>query len=176
VAVSSAAVAVLCMIAFNYLELQIGAVSSMSHIGNKSIFDMRFGYTSDEAADLLDAWGPEGRKLYTLIEAIDVFLYCPAYGGLFIVLFNILSGTVMRRGYHSIVRRAYLIVLMLVAVDFVEDALQVGLVKSYHTGSLEDKEWVSMARAASTINQIKWWTVRCGLGMAACMLLALVKS
>ena len=176
VAGTCAALAVVCLGAFQFLELQITAASDRSYNGDRTILDKRFGYTADEIASLLEAWGSRGRQLYTIIEAIDVFLYFPAYGGLFIVLLNILGGTVMRRGYHPVVRKAYLLVVMIVAVDLVEDALQVGLVNTYHAGGLQDEQWLSMVQAASTANQIKWWLVRSGLAIVACLLLALVKK
>lgn len=52
------------------------------------LLDIRSGYSPAEVAATMAAWGPRGRALYLLVEAVDVVFYCTAYRGLLLVLSN----------------------------------------------------------------------------------------
>ncbi len=52
------------------------------------LLDVRTGYSPEEVAFTLEAWQLKGCLLYLLVEAIDVTVYCTAYRGFGIVLYN----------------------------------------------------------------------------------------
>lgn len=52
------------------------------------LLDVRGGYSPADVAATMAAWGPKGRTLYLLVEAIDATIYFTAYRGLFLILFN----------------------------------------------------------------------------------------
>lgn len=57
-------------------------------VATLELLDVRTGYAPAEVASTMAAWGPRGRTLYLLVEAIDVTLYCTAYRSLLLVLSN----------------------------------------------------------------------------------------
>ena len=50
--------------------------------------DLRFGYSPEDAAAALEAWTPQGRLVYLMVEALDVAVYCTAYRGAAVVGIN----------------------------------------------------------------------------------------
>ena len=91
-----------------------------------SFLDLHDGYTADEARELLNAWGPQGRRLYLLVEGIDCTLYQGGYRGFLVVVANRLAGALKGKWPQAapFVLLAALPVL-LAGVDFLEDAGQV---------------------------------------------------
>ncbi|KAL4452047.1 hypothetical protein ABPG75_007709 [Micractinium tetrahymenae] len=106
--VQSWALAVACFLAaaasiatFNLLAGQIAAAAAaggfQGDAATLELLDVRGGYSPADVAATMAAWGPRGRALYLLVEAVDVVVYFTAYRGLMLVLTNRLSAAVARQ-------------------------------------------------------------------------------
>lgn len=148
--------------------LRNGYTGDTSNLG---ILDVRFGYPAEEVSHLFEAWGAEGRRMYVQIELVDMLLYFPGYGGLFLVLINRLAAYLAcAYGQPALFSRAWYMLLVLILLDTAEDVCQLLLVASHQQVSAA--AWQHAVRRASIANQAKWVTVRTNLCILGAMLVA----
>jgi hypothetical protein len=129
-----------------------------------TVLDLRVGYTPGEVQQLLTRWGPTGAGLYVVCEAVDYLLHMPCFGCVLLVLMNRLGPMAARKTGLSVLRKSYVWVLLAVALDVAENALQLLLVLAYlqQPESTSADWWEAAAVLASAVNTVKWWSVRCG--------------
>lgn len=167
-----------CVALLNYLQLQMHKAAVYNGFkGTQAdllVFDLRMGYTPDQARHIITSWGPLGCKLYVVTEVLDYIWLMPGYGTALIVLMNRLGAWAARKTGLNVLRRSYAWVLAGLAVDAVENALQLALVFPYlhQPLLLSSQRWTWLAVAASAVNQTKWWIIRC----TAALLLLLVAA
>ena len=166
--------------AFKSLQSQINIVASASGLPGSpvtspetgyKIFDVRNGYTPQVVAAVLQAWGTKGRLLYLLLEAVDVFIYCPSYRATYLVLLNRLYTALSTRipvdfggGSGGWIRRLAFLPIILAIVDFIEDFGQVAFTALYDI--LPMPIWSVLVRITSQVNKLKWYMVRNITGLA----------
>lgn len=145
------------------------------------IFDVRNGYTPQVVAAVLQAWGTQGRLLYLLIEAVDVFIYCPSYRATYLVLLNRLYTALSTRipidfggGSGGWIRRLAFLPIILAIVDFIEDFGQVAFTTLYDI--LPTPIWSLLVRITSQVNKLKWYMVQniSGLALSSTVILVVL--
>ena len=165
---------------FKSLQSQINIIASASGLPGSpvttpesgyKIFDVRNGYTPQVVAAVLQAWGSQGRLLYLLIEAVDVFIYCPSYRATYLVLLNRLYTALSTRipvdfggGSGGWIRRLAFLPIILAIVDFIEDFGHVAFTTLYDV--LPTPIWSVLVRITSQINRFKWYMVHNITGLA----------
>ena len=181
---TAVATVVPCLMFFQHMQNKIVAEAvKEGYTGNPAdltIFDIRFGYTTNEVASTLEAWGDDGRYNYMIIETVDVFIYHSGYRAASLVLLNhLLSAMVARYPKAAPLRPCAQLPIGLAILDFFEDLLQITFTFFFdvfgHVQSPDTPAWYRVVYAASAINQVKWWTVRTGAALAAlCVVLLAV--
>jgi hypothetical protein len=169
-----------CFGMFQFLQDQIvQAATANGYKGSPKdllVFDLRVGYTPSEARQLLSHWGRRGAGLYVICEAIDYLLHMPCLCCGLLVLMNQLGAMAARKSGLVVLRKSYLWVLVALALDVAENALQLLLVLAYlQQPSSTAGWWEAAAVAASAVNTAKWWSVRCG-GLFSLLLAAAALS
>lgn len=183
IAAVSFIITALSLVSFQVISQQIvSSASTNGFTGNPGdllIFDLRNGYTTIDATNLLGHWGRTGRLLYLAIEAIDVTLYHTGYRTLFLVVLNNLTTEfVMRFPKLAWFRWAALFPIFLSLVDFFEDMGQIAMTILYQLtdGSVATSfMWPYLVKMSSLINVEKWKTVQFGtacMGLTVAVILA----
>ncbi|KAF6257875.1 hypothetical protein COO60DRAFT_1521625 [Scenedesmus sp. NREL 46B-D3] len=157
-----------CFGMFKLLQDQILAAARANGYGGTAkdllVLDLRVGYSPDEARQLFSHWGTTGAALFVVCEAVDYVLHMPCFGCVLLVLMNRLGPMAARKTGLTVLRKSYMWVLLAVALDVAENALQLVLVLAY----LQRPEtslaswWEAAATAGSAVNTAKWWSARCG--------------
>jgi hypothetical protein len=109
-----------CIFTLNVTEIPFGLRALISRSGGLNILDMRTGgYTPDEAYELFEALGAEGRKLYGYLLLADILL--PLIGALF---FALCIAWLLRRlvVFESPIQRFILLPFVTMIADFAENA------------------------------------------------------
>ncbi|MBX2927227.1 MAG: hypothetical protein KF852_05275 [Saprospiraceae bacterium] len=130
------------------------------------IFDLRFGFSPDEAYTLLDGLGEAGRAQYRLLEmSVDV-IYPFIYTGFFVLLISLIYRNILPP--TAKLRMINLLPFAIMLFDFLENTGIVLLINRFPARADALVGWVSC------INQLKWLlfaavvvTTVFGLGMAA---------
>ena len=132
------------------------------------VFDTRFGYSADDVAATLRAWGPRGASLYFVEQAVDTAVYVRAYRAAAVVACNALERCAARRapGLRPRAMRALALAPLLVAaLDRCENAAQVALTGWHELSrgaapSMHPNAWHALAVVSSGLNIAKWTAVR----------------
>ena len=176
-------VALACLAIFTGLQHQINdtAVANgfQGNLQDLTIFDLRSGYPHETVNNVLSAWGQQGRLLYLLVQAVDIFIYHPAYRGASLVLLNqLMTSFVTRFPSLSFLRKAALFPIFLAMVDFYEDVGQILFTMWYQLQgellTMSSSYWQSVVMVSSLINQTKWTLVRGGAVTSSVLLLCVV--
>lgn len=112
------------------------------------IFDLRFGFSPDEAYELLDGLGEAGRAQYRLLEVTLDLVYPWVYAGFFVWLISLLYRQVFAAG--AALRLINLLPLLVLVMDYLENAGIVQLINRFPERAEGLVWWVSV------FNQIKW--------------------
>jgi hypothetical protein len=141
------------------------------------VFDLRVGYTPSEARQLLSDWGTAGAGMYIVCEAVDYLLHMPCFGCVLLVLMNRLGPMAARKTGLAVLRKSYLWVLLALALDVLENALQLLLVLAFlqQPKLTSSSWWEAAALAGSAVNVAKWWSARIG-GLFSLLLAAAALS
>ena len=132
------------------------------------VCDTRFGYSGDEVAATLRAWGPRGASLYFVAQAVDTAVYVRAYRAAAVVACNALARCAARRApglRPRFMAGLALAPLLVAALDRCENAAQVALT-GWHELSLgaapemHPTAWRALAAVSSGLNVAKWSAVR----------------
>lgn len=105
--------------------------------------DEQRSYSPDRVARTLAAWGHAGRLWFLVYQLVDVCLFFAAYSGLAFALLNAMktrlldtptAAIVVVFVLQSVLSARHVFVLLLLVVDFCEDALQVLLTLTFQPG------------------------------------------
>lgn len=171
-ALISLAGAVLALKLFNILISRINDFSTLNNFqGHKDligILDLRNGYSAEEVIETFNFWGADGIYHYLAIELIDVTIYFSAYRTLFVIVLNHLYSHLITF-YPSLSFMKWLALgpTLLSWIDLLEDTCQVLVCLSYlHAKSVTSQIWwTNLIYLSSSINQIKWMTVKMALSL-----------
>jgi hypothetical protein len=104
-------------------------------IGEQIIpFDTRYWYTPREAADLLNAMGERGRRIYAITQITLDFLFPFVYGGLLIIVFF---------AFYQNPKYLLLIPLLTVVADLLENITTAYLAWSFTEAGESQLAWLA---------------------------------
>jgi hypothetical protein len=120
--------------------------------------DLRTGYTVSEADIFMNTIGTFGRRLFILVECIDLTTYMTGYRALFLIVFNVLA-TLLTNTSFAYIRRFSYIVPLIVASDILETIGHIALAMTYTKKSINDAVWTHICSFSSFFNIIKWFLI-----------------
>jgi len=118
--------------------------------GVLGVLDLKFGFTPDEAYNLLSAYGEEGRKAYLFVEAfIDI-----VYPIIYTITNLLLLSFVFKRGFvsDSFIQKLNILPLLVIIADFAENAGIITMLNAF------PERADSAAHFAATAGMFKWVT------------------
>ena len=121
-----------------------------------TIPDAWFGCTTEEIYQYLDKLGPEGRRSYMIINALDFILYMPSYA---ILLWMLLLRQCHFAGISNNI--SLLIVVVVLLCDIIESFIFGYATRQFPNHRLD----ASAVTIASIANQGKWISLLLGLVM-----------
>ncbi|PLK44132.1 hypothetical protein C0V77_13400 [Emticicia sp. TH156] len=118
--------------------------------GVLGVLDLKFGFTPDEAYQLLSAYGEEGRKLYFVMEACIDIIY-PVF---YTITNLLLLSFVFKRGFQadSFMQNLNVFPMLVFISDILENAGNIAMLKAY------PERINAAASLASTAGIFKWTT------------------
>ena len=119
-------------------------------LGVLGVLDLKFGFTPDEAYNMLSAYGEEGRKVYFLIEAcIDII-----YPIIYTITNLLLLSFVFKRGFpaDSFIQKLNILPLLVIIADLAENSGIITILNAF------PERADSAANFASTAGIFKWIT------------------
>ncbi|HMO40202.1 MAG TPA: hypothetical protein PKC76_02070 [Saprospiraceae bacterium] len=153
---------------FNALILPAMA-DKLATVPPLTVLDLRFGFTPEEAWQLLDALGEAGRAQYQQIELTLDVLYPLIYTGFLVFLLSLLYKKTLRP--DSLWRLLNLLPFVVLIADFIENAGIVQLIRRFPERADAIAGWTSVA------NQVKWtmFMMTIGVVLVGLMRLLLVR-
>lgn len=153
---------------FNALILPAMA-DKLATVPPLAVLDLRFGFTPEEAWQLLDALGEAGRAQYQQMELTLDVIYPLIYTGFLVFLLSLLYRKTLRP--DSPWRLLNLLPFVVLIADFVENAGIVQLIRRFPERADALAGWTSVA------NQVKWtmFMITIGVVLAGLMRLLLVR-
>lgn len=137
---------VLVFILFLVLVLPKVSAYTAVTIGGSGSPDTDLMYSAEDLYQIAESYGPEGRRLYVVIRWTFDLVWPLVYGG-FLVALSI-SLTSKRR--HLLVRKVYLLPLMAMFFDYMENTLVTLVMVGY------PNEYTVLGTLASYASLMKW--------------------
>ena len=139
--------------------------------GGGPVLDLRHSFTAEEAHAVLGAYGPDGRRLYFLLELVDLI-----YPLVYTAFFALIIAYVLKRSLPptSALQRLVLLPLAAVIADYLEN---IGLLMMCAT---YPERWPRLGDAAGIFNATKWLIAAAciavaALGILGCLIKALLR-
>jgi hypothetical protein len=158
---------IISLIIFQQLTDLINILASPNT--NNTIFDRRYGYTTNEVIETLQSWGSRGRIYYLIIEIWDMTFYFSSYCAAFIVIINRTTNDIIKNNTLTDNNIYYLkkfghFPQILVLIDTMEDIFQILMTVVYHCDlSISPSLFSAIVFSGSIFNRIKWNLVPIGM-------------
>lgn len=163
---SIALVALCCVILAVIMTKGGTALEELS--GGASVLDLRFRFTEAEAYSLMGTYGEEGRRLYALMEAIDM-VYPIAIGTLLALVLAYVGNKALPE--ESPLRKLCALPLLGLTMDYLENTGTVTMALTY------PERWPRLGTAAGLFNAAKWTVHTVGVTLVVAGLVVwLIKS
>lgn len=114
------------------------------------VLDLKFGFTPDEAYNMLSAYGEKGRKYYLFTEAVIDVIYPVIYT----ITITLLLSYVFKKGFvaNSFIQKLNIFPILVTIGDFSENAGIISMLKTF-PGRAD-----TSASFASDAGMFKWIT------------------